>query len=158
MKLTNKNIDETVKKVEKFLESADVSHKDKIKICLLLEETFLRFQEKFGEDCSFKFITRKWLGTPKILIKVKGKPYNPIDDDSDEQIFSESIMKNLLNYEKSEIIYRYENGYNEIIALIPREIKKLKIPGGAVTISIFLAIFLELSATKFFHSKRKIFS
>ena len=111
MQLKNKNIDETVKKVEKFFESANVSHKDKIKICLLLEESLLRFQEKFGEDCNFKFVTRKWLGTPKILIKIKGTPYNPIEDNSDKQIFSEQIIKNLSNYEKAEIIYRYENGY-----------------------------------------------
>lgn len=150
MKLTNKNIDETVKKVEKFFESANVSHKDKIKICLLLEESLLRFQEKFGEDCSFKFITRKWLGTPKISIKIKGKPYNPIEDDDEEQIFPESIMKNLSNYEKAEIIYRYENGYNEILAFTPREIKKLKIPGGAVTISILLAIFFGIICNEIF--------
>ena len=150
MTLTNKNIDEVVEKIQKFFEPINIPKNDKIKIKVLLEESLLRFQEKFGEDCNFKFITRKWLGTPKILIKIKGKPYNPIDDDGDEQIFPENVMKNLLNYEKAEIIYRYENGYNEILAFLPRKIKKLKIPGGSITISILLAIFSAFIVREFF--------
>lgn len=150
MKLNNKNISQTVEKIEKFFESADVSKKDKIKICFLLEESLLRYQEKFGDDYEFNFVTKKWFGTPKILIKIKGTPYNPIEDNSEEQIFTEDIIKNLLNYEKAEIIYKYNSGCNEISAFIPKKIKNLKIPGGSITISIFFAIFSALIAREIF--------
>ena len=117
MKLSNKNIAESVEKIEKFFESANVSHKDKIKICLLIEESLLRYQEKFGEDLNFSLVTKKWFGTPKILIKIKCSPYNPIDDNSEENIFSEQIIKNL-SFTVTKMVSTN---------LLPRLTKKLKI-------------------------------
>ncbi len=157
MQLTNKSIAKTVEKIEKFFESANVSKKDKIKICLMIEESLLRYQEKFGEDKNFELVTRKWFGTPKILIKIKGTPYNPIEDNSEENIFSEQIIKNLSNYEQAGLIYRYENGCNEITAATNKEIKNLKIPGGSNTISILLAIFLAIFIKEFFSPTAQIF-
>ena len=51
MKLNNKNIATVIENIEKFFDAVKVSEKDKIKICLILEESLLRYQEKFGEDC-----------------------------------------------------------------------------------------------------------
>lgn len=87
MKLTNNNIAETIEEIEEFFESLNVPRKDKIRLSLLIEEALLRYQEKFGEDKEFKLVTRKWLGTPKVLIKIKGFPYNPIEDNNEEQLF-----------------------------------------------------------------------
>ena len=124
--------------IEKFFDSVNVPRKDKLKICLMLEESLLRYQEKFGAEQEFTFVTRKWFGTPRISIKLKGKPFNPLEDD-DDSIFSESILNDLLSYENARVIYRYERGYNEIVASSAREVKKLKIPGGSSTIAILLA-------------------
>lgn len=159
MKLSNKNIAETVEKIENFFESANVSRKDKIKICLLIEESLLRYQEKFGEDYNFSFVTKKWFGTPKILIKIKGTPYNPIEDNSEENIFFEQIIKNLSNYEQAGLIYNYKNGCNKITATTNKEIKSLKIPGGSNTISILVAIFLAIFIKEIFSpTAQKIFT
>ena len=144
MKLSNKNIAEVMETIENFFESSDTPHKDKIKICLLLEESLLRCQEKFGEEQEFQFITKRWFGTPRVSIKIKGKPFNPLKYSDDEQFFSEGIMQNLLSYEKARVIYRYEGGFNEIQAFSPREIKNLKIPGGSNVISILLAIVFAM--------------
>ena len=149
MKLTNSDIADVIEKIEKFLESANVSKKDKIRIRLLLEEALLRYQEKFGEDYEFKLVTRKWFGTPKISIKIKGKPYNPLEDYDEDKIFSENIMHNLLNYEKATVIYSYKHGRNEISAFASKEIKKFKIPGGSTTIAILLAFALGFLAQNF---------
>ncbi len=156
MKLSNKNIDAAIATVEKFFDAVKVPKKDKLKLCLILEESLLRYQEKFGEDYEFKFFVRKWFGTPKILIKIKGTPYNPLEDDSEENIFSANVMQNLLNYEQAGVVYSYENGCNEINAFAAKEIKKLKIPGGSVTISILLAIFTALLADNFSEPTQKI--
>ena len=137
-----------MEKIEQFFDSMNVPRKDKLKICLLLEESLLRWQETFGEEQDFEFVTRKWFGTPRVLIKIKGKPLNPLEYD-DEQIFSENIMHDLLNYEKARVIYRYESGFNEIRAFSPLEIKNLKIPGGSSTIAILLAIVFALIAGNF---------
>ena len=156
MKLTNEKIAEAIEKVQDFFESLNVSRKDKIRISLLLEEALLRYQEKFGEDQKFKLVIRKWFGTPKVLIKIKGAPYNPIEDDTGKQLFSEMMMRTLLTYEFAGITYRYENGYNEIHAFSTKEPKKLKIPGGSTTIAILLSIFFALIAQNFSEPTQKI--
>ncbi len=156
MKLSNQDINDAIEQIQKFFESLDVPRKDKIRVSLLLEEALLRYQEKFGEDHEFKLIIRKWFGTPKVLIKIKGIPYNPIDDNDEEQLFSEVMMKNLLSYEYTGIRYRYENGYNEIHAFSKKDSKKLKIPGGSTTIAILLAIFFALIAGNFSEPTKNI--
>ena len=148
MKLNNKNIAEVMETIEKFFESVHAPNKDKVKICLLFEEALLQYQKIFGEEQEFQLVTKKWLGTPRVLIKIKGKPFNPLEDD-DSSIFSEDIMQNLLNYEKARMIYRYEGGFNEIRAFSPREIKNLKIPGGSNTIAILFAIIFSLLTENF---------
>ena len=150
MQLTNENIANAVQESEKFFENMNVSKQDEKKISFLFEESLLRYQEKFGEDYNFEIVTNKWFGTPKILIKIKGTPYNPIEDNSEENIFSEQIIKNLLNYEKAEVNYQYEDGFNKIIAFLPREIKNLKIPGGNITVAIFFAIISAMICGKIF--------
>ena len=156
MKLSNKNIDAAIATVEKFFDAVKVPRKDKLKLCLILEESLLRYQEKFGEDYEFKFFVRKWFGTPKILIKIKGTPYNPIEEGGDENVFSEQVMRTLLQYEQAGVVYRYENRQNEINAFAAKEIKKLKIPGGNITISILLAIFSAMLAENFSEPTQKI--
>lgn len=148
MKLSNQNIAHIMEEIEKFFDSTNATHKDKLKICVLIEESLLRYQETFGEEQEFTFITRKWFGTPRISIKIKGKPLNPLEDDEDS-IFSESIMNDLLNYERAKLIYRYEGGFNEIRAFLPLEIKNLKIHGGSSTIAILLAIIFAIIAENF---------
>ncbi len=139
MKLTNQNIDDVMEKIQALFDSTKLSRKDKIRARLLIEEALLRFQEKFGENQDFDFVTKKWFGTPKISIKIKGTPYNPLED-NDDQIFSLNIMNNLLDYEKAQVIYRYEHGYNEIVASSTKNIRDFKIPGGAITTVIITSI------------------
>lgn len=149
MKLSNENINDSIEEIQNFFESLDVPHKDKLRVGLLLEEALLRYQEKFGEEHEFKLVIRKWLGTPKVLIKIKGVPYNPIEDNNDEQIFSAMMMKNLMSYQDTGIIYHYENGCNEIRAFSTKKSKKIKIPGGSTTIAILLAIISALIVQTF---------
>ena len=149
MKLSNETIAEVMEKIEKFFDSTNVPRKDKLKICLLLEESLIRCQETFGEEHEFTFITRKWFGTPRVSIKIKGNPFNPLENDDNDSFFSDNVLNDLLNYEKARVIYRYEYGFNEIRAFSPLEIKNLKIPGGSNTISILLAIIFALIAGNF---------
>ena len=156
LKLTNENIESAIEQIQKFFESLDVPRKDKVRISLLLEEALLRYQEKFGEDHEFKLVIRKWFGTPKVLIRIKGFPYNPIEDNNEDQLFSEMMMKNLLSYEFTGLTYRYENSCNEIRAFSTKKSKKIKIPGGSTTGAILLSIFFALIAQNFSEPTQKI--
>ena len=143
MKLSNQNINDSIEEIQNFFEALRVPRKDKIKISLLLEEALLRYQEKFGEDHEFKLIIKKWFGTPKVLIRIKGMPYNPIED-NDEQIFSSTMIKTLLSYEQTGVTYRYEGGNNELSAFSTAKQARKKIPGGFITVAIILPIILGI--------------
>lgn len=140
MELTNKNIGAVIEDIRAFFENAKVSRKDVIKICLVVEETLLRYQKKFGAAHEFKLYTKKFFGAPKIIIRIKGEAFYPFQQEDDDMILSNEVMQRLLHYEEAKTIYRYENGCNELISYSTRERKPLKIPGGSITIAIILAI------------------
>ena len=141
MKLTDENIFSTVKDSAYFFDAAGVAKKDIEKIILILEDSLTQFKEKFGEDHEFTIRRKKWFSTPQIIIRVKGAPFNPLQNDDPEiSIFSSSVMQNLLNIETARTVYRYEDGYNEISSFSTKERKPLKIPGGQITIAILAAV------------------
>ena len=146
MELTNKNIAGAVEKIRAFFEEAGVPRKDVLKICLVAEEALLRYQEKFGTAHEFTLSTKKFLSAPKIIIRIKGEPFYPLENEpDDDSIFSNEVMRRLLHYEEAETIYRYENGCNEIISSSTKERKPRKIPGGAITVAILLAIIFSFA-------------
>lgn len=59
MELTNKNIGAVIDDIRAFFEKERVSRKDVIKICLVVEESLLRYQEKFGAAHEFKLYKKK---------------------------------------------------------------------------------------------------
>ncbi len=144
MNLSNQDIDKAINNIRDFFKNANVPHKDVIKICLIVEEALLRWQDRFGEAHEFKLYKKKWFGTPKIIIRIKGKPFSPLQNDlDDDTILSNEVMKNLLHYDEAKTIYRYENGYNELISVSTKERKPLGIPGGSITVSIILAVIFS---------------
>lgn len=145
MKLTNKNINGAIEDIRAFFENAKIPRKDVIKICLFAEESLLRYQEKFGENHEFNLYKRKWFSAPKIIIRIKGEPFSPLESEQeDDTILSNEVMQSLLHYEEAKTIYRYENGYNELISTSTKERRPLKIPGGSITIAIILAVIFSL--------------
>ena len=145
MDLSNRNIDKAVEDIRNFFNAAGVSRRDTLKICLVIEESLLRYQEHFGESQKIDLYMKKWFSAPKIIIRLKGKPFDPLQDNQEEDsVFSNDVMRNLLQYDAAGTVYRYENGYNEIVSYSTRERKQLKIPGGSVTISILLAIICSM--------------
>ena len=144
MELTNKNIGAVVDDIRAFFEKSKVPRKDVIKICLIVEESLLRYQEKFGEAHEFKIYKKKWFSAPKIIICVNGEPFSPLKNDSDDDtIFSNEAIQRLLHLNEAKTIYRYENGCNELISYSTKEQKPLKIPGGSITVAIILAIIFS---------------
>lgn len=145
MELSNENIAKTVADIQNFFEESKVSRRDVLKICLVVEEALIRWQERFGAEHKFKVYMRKWFSAPKVVIRLADEPFNPLKNDlaDDEAIFSNEVMKNLLHYDEAKTIYRYENGCNELISYSTKEQKPLKIPGGSITLAIILAIIFS---------------
>ena len=147
MKLSNKNIDAAMRDIENFFVETGVAQKDKVQLCFVLEESLLRCQSNFGIEHEFKISMRKWFSAPKVTINISGEPFNPLKED--DSIIPAAVMRNLLNYEGTGTVYRYENGVNEITAFTRRERKPVKIPGGNVTLAILLAIATAIPARIF---------
>lgn len=145
MELSNKNIAKTVADIQNFFQESEVSKQDLLKICLVVEEALIRWQERFGAEHEFKIYMRKWFSAPKIIICVKGEPFSPLKNNTedDDTILSNEVMRRLLNLDEAKTIYRYENGYNELISLSTKEQKPLKIPGGSITLAIIAAIIFS---------------
>ncbi len=141
MRFSDENVAKAVEDIQNFFQQTNISKGDKAKINLIVEELFLRCQKFFGVEHEFSVQKRKWFWTPRVLIRIKGKVYNPLEtaEKDDMAILSAEIMKNLLFYERAEASYRYKNGYNEIIISSKQEIKKIKVPGGSITAAILLA-------------------
>lgn len=157
MKLSNKDIDATMREIEDFLTSVKVAQKDKVQLCFLIEEALLRYQEHLGDwkNFNFEIYTKKWLDSPKIILRIKGVAFNPLKEE--DSIIPAAVMRNLLQYEGTGTAYRYENGYNEITFYTLREQRSLKIPGGNVTISILLAALFAIPARLFLPPETQTF-
>ena len=147
MKLSNENINKTSQEIQEFLKKTGISKQDRIKLSLIIEESLLRCKEHFGEDHDFKISMSEWFGAPKVKIRIKGKPFNPIEEiETDEDaIFSPEIMQRLMHYETAGIKYRYEDGYNELSSFSTKKHKEVKIPGGSVTVAILTALLCAFS-------------
>ena len=146
MKFTNQNIAATVEDIREFFKRAGTSEKDVLKICLVVEEALLRYQEHFGAEHDFELYTRKWLRSPRIVLCVKGAPFNPLQSaQDDDALLSNEVMQNLLHYDDAKTVYRHENDCNEIISVSPLERKPIKIPGGAVTVAVVAAIICSFA-------------
>ena len=159
MQLTNENINATVEDIRTFFEKSHASKKDVTKICLVVEEALLRYQEKFGEAHEFEIKTKKFFSAPKIVIRIKGEPFYPLENKQkdDDTIFSNEVMQRLLHYDEAKTTYRYENGCNELISLSTKERKLPKIPGGSITIAILAAIAFSFIIGYFPQEIQKIF-
>ena len=159
MKLTNNEIGAAVKDIRAFFEKSNAPHRDVLKICLVVEESLLRYQDKFGSEHEFQLYTRKFFGAPKIIIRVKGEAFSPLENNSDDEtVFTNEVMQNLLRYEEEKTIYRYENGFNELISFSTRERRLPKIPGGSISVAIILAIIFSFIAVNFPPDVQKVLS
>lgn len=142
MTLDSNTIGKTVKEIKKFFEAADVAKQDIMKLCLVFENALIQYQEKFGADHEFTVRMKKWFSAPKVIIRVKGEPFNPLQNY--DPIFNMEVMQNLLSYETARTTYSYSGGCNEISSFSTKERKPVKIPGGSMTLSILAAVICAL--------------
>ena len=146
--LTNESINCGCEQIRSFIESAEISNADRIKIPLLIEETLLQYQERFGDGIDFSLNLYTILGAYKIDLRVNCVRFNPFSDANDEaQLLNEKILLPLLlqvnGYESTKTSYSYSNGTNRIriTTKTAREHDhKIRIPGGTNTVAVIAAV------------------
>lgn len=150
MNLTNENIQKVIDDTVHFLYNAGVSKNDYTKVRLILEESLIIYRKHFGSEHEIKLSTKKFFSSPRITIQIKGEQFNlknAIKDD--ESIFTSTIIQKLMQYENLEVRYRYVNDCNEINILASKEKKKLKIPGGTISIISIFAVICGILCRQF---------
>ena len=141
--LTEADIDSIMEEAKAYLVGRKAADKDVLKLILILEEALLRYRDRFGKEQEVILETSDFL-TTRVAVRVKADGFNPIEEDTDS-ILSSEYLRNLMDIEGSHTVYRYRNGYNEIVAVARREHKeRVKIPGGAITVAVLLAVVASL--------------
>ena len=146
--LTNEGINRGCEQIRSFLASAKIPNADRIKIPLLIEESLLQYQERFGDEIIFALNLYTILGTGQIDLRVSCGQFDPFSDAKDETLLmNEQILLPLLLQENSSesirTAYSYANGVNRI-RITAKAAKKrgnrLRIPGGVNTAAAVAAI------------------
>ncbi|MBR5316581.1 MAG: cation:dicarboxylase symporter family transporter [Lachnospiraceae bacterium] len=131
----NSNIDLACEEIDKFLLSADVEQREALRIKFTFEEVLLKYQEKLGEDASFKVRFIKWLSSIKIEIIVEGESYDVFDIEGEE----DDVIQGLLAGIGLAPVWNYKKGKNHVV-FTP---KKKPLSG---TIKMIMAIGLAVIA------------
>ena len=108
---SNTNIDLICEEAEKFLSSADVEWREALRLKLTFEEVLLKYQEKLGENGSFKVRFVKRLSYVKIELIVPGQSYDVFDTEGEE----DEITRGLLAGIGLAPIWNYKKGRNHVV-------------------------------------------
>ena len=143
IRLTEESINTTVEQLKSFLTGRKVPQKDVLKLGLLIEEALLRLRDRFGRTQKATVMTSGF-GGARITIKVKGDAYDPLHENNDDSILKSEYIQNLLDAVSTSTSYRYRNGCNEITARAQSQHRGHRIPGGAISIAVVLAVVAAL--------------
>ena len=145
--LTNEGINSGCEQIQSFIEHAEISNADRIKIPLLIEETLLQYQKLSGNGIDFALNLYKIMDAYKIDLRVNCDRLNPFIDANDEaQLLNEQILQFLFqeeSYESTKTSCSYSGGTNRILITAKaarRRGHKIRIPDGANTVAVIAAI------------------
>ena len=111
LKLTEANINRTCEEAEQFLRGRNTVSKDRIRTTLSLEETLLKYKNKFGSDADYVADFGGGLGRNRIRLSVPGEALDPFAaDDSDEERFMYGMLVRMGKLPK----WKYRHGVNTV--------------------------------------------
>lgn len=147
LKLTNETIDLLSDEISLFFSSKKVSKKEILRYRLSLEESLIKYQEKFGTDVSLVYDKKAIFGQIRFTIKIFSSSFNPfsitIDDENNE------LMSSLVNsFEKGEPLWNYDNQTNILVFSAKKEVNFGKLP--QIGIAVVLAFVIGILARNIF--------
>jgi len=137
---SNINIDRACEEVGKFMGSAGVERREALRNKLTFEAVLLEYQEKFGEDSSFKVRCLKRLSAIKIEIIVGGESFDPFDKDDEK----DDVIRSMLAGSGLAPTWNYKKG-NNYIAFTPKKKAMSSTVKMVVAIGLSIACGLILS-------------
>lgn len=151
-KLTNSTIDMLSEKVGEMYESVGCTKKEVLRAKLLLEESLLKYQSRFGEETELYFRSYRILSQCRFSIRLRTPSFDPFTPEENPMAFMlETIMS---GFETQAPTWKYKNLENEILFSVR---KKAKI-GSLSRILIFVALALILGiGARLLFSQDKLF-
>ena len=137
---SNSNIDLACEDVGIFLSSVGVEKREALRIKLTLEELLLEYQEKFGEEASFKVRCVKRFLTLKVELIVEGSVYNPLEKDE-----GENAIYGILARIGLAPSYGYRNGKNYLVFTPKKKPLSSTVKMGvAIALAVVCGLLLNL--------------
>lgn len=139
-KLSCANIADACQMTKQYLVDNKIDNNEIIRVLMMLEETLLKYQERFGEDKDFSVRTGKFFRTVRIALHIEGESYDPFigKNDSDLELSRHATASSTgLSFD-----FSYKNSDNIIWFTYT---KKFKISTTVATlIAIVLAVIVGL--------------
>ena len=138
---SNTQIDIACRQVEKALVAYGVEHREALRIKLTFEEILLEYQERFGEEASFRLRCSSRFSAIRVEVTVPGESFNPMDKSEEDT----TVMWELLAGLGLAPAWSYRNGKNTIVLIS----KKKPLSGtvkmvGAIVLAVIAGILLNL--------------
>ena len=108
--LTNASIDAISDETDKQLRALHYSHKNITIVRLSLEETLLKWQQKFGTDAQVEITFGKRFGKPYLRLSLAGDPCDPYEKRDEESDWGRRILSELDIAPE----YTYKDGKNQV--------------------------------------------
>lgn len=138
---SNTQIDIACRQVEKALVAYGVERREALRIKLTFEEILLEYQERFGEEASFRVRCSSRFSAIRVEVTVPGESFNPMDKSEEDT----TVMWELLAGLGLAPAWSYRNGKNTIVLIS----KKKPLSGtvkmvGAIVLAVIAGILLNL--------------
>ncbi len=119
LKLTNENIDIISEKIGDVYASAGCTKKECFRAKLLLEESLLKYQARFGEDTELYYRSYKIFGQLRFTIRIRTASFDPFTLEENPMAFMlQSVMS---SFENGMPTWKYKNLENEIVFVIRKK-------------------------------------
>lgn len=136
------DIENLIDRAGNYLIYNGAERKEALKTKLILEETLLKYRDKFDEETEIRYHESKVLGQLKVSIYIDGNSYNPFEI---KETPGDIIMDSLLaSYSNATPNWKYKNFVNQIDFSLSKE-KKITLLGKIIR-AIIIGVVLGLLA------------
>ena len=139
LKLVNETIDSLSEKVSEMYKTYGASKKETLRARLLLEETLIKYQNRFGSEIELSYRQYRIFHQTRFAIRIKSPSFDPFTLEENPMAFMiESVMS---SFEGNLPTWKYRNLENEIVFTV-RDKAKLS---GIAKIGIAVALSAAVS-------------
>ena len=135
--LSNQNIDIIAVRIRDFLSDLGLERSNIIRIRLMMEEALLRWQDRFGSECSVKLNLDVRLRRPTITMELPGESFDPLVGEDELGVWADSLLSTIGLQPR----YSYQRGAN----IVQLKLQRLRIsPAITLICSVVFGLLLGL--------------